>query len=183
MINMTHKDIIDAWALIRKTNHTIPDDVLDFMKNAAIDQLSEEEDNDCFKVTIDDGYCAWQFRFKPKNQDELSIGNIIAHLNEHFESPTDRGKLIESTNMVEAKALCELLKNTAEEVADTMKNAENEKEAFAIGFLKYVEETYTRKEDQYYFKHHNKHVHRNIIEVMENYKYFLKQHEEQGTQA
>jgi hypothetical protein len=37
---MKAKDITDAWATIRKTNSTIPSDVLDFMKNAAIEKLN-----------------------------------------------------------------------------------------------------------------------------------------------
>ena len=36
---MNEKQIIDAWAEIRKTNSTIPDDVLDFMKNSALQNL------------------------------------------------------------------------------------------------------------------------------------------------
>jgi hypothetical protein len=33
---MTNKDIIDAWAEIRRTNQSIPDEVLDFMKDSAL---------------------------------------------------------------------------------------------------------------------------------------------------
>lgn len=36
---MTKKDIIDAWAVIRKIDNSIPDDVLDFMKDCAIEKL------------------------------------------------------------------------------------------------------------------------------------------------
>ena len=36
---MKTKDITDAWAWIRKNNQSIPDEVLDFMKDAAIAQL------------------------------------------------------------------------------------------------------------------------------------------------
>jgi len=36
---MKERDIIDAWAKIRKTDHTIPDEVLDFMKEAAVQKL------------------------------------------------------------------------------------------------------------------------------------------------
>ncbi len=36
---MTEKAIIDAYCIIRKTNNTIPDDVLDFMKDSAIEKL------------------------------------------------------------------------------------------------------------------------------------------------
>ena len=37
---MTTKDITDAWARIRKIDNTIPDEVLDFMKDAAIEKLN-----------------------------------------------------------------------------------------------------------------------------------------------
>lgn len=40
---MRKKDIVDAWALIRKIDQTIPDDVLDFMKDSAIAALVKEE--------------------------------------------------------------------------------------------------------------------------------------------
>jgi hypothetical protein len=36
---MTQKDITDAWAKIRKIDNTIPDDVLNFMKDSAIEKL------------------------------------------------------------------------------------------------------------------------------------------------
>ena len=36
---MKQKDIIDAWVRIRTIDQTIPDDVLDFMKDAAIAAL------------------------------------------------------------------------------------------------------------------------------------------------
>jgi hypothetical protein len=39
---MTPKDITDAWAKIRKIDQSIPDDVLDFMKNAAIEKLNSD---------------------------------------------------------------------------------------------------------------------------------------------
>ena len=112
---MKRKDIIDAWAMIRETNHTIPDEVLDFMKNAAISQLLEEK-----------------------------------------------------------------------ETEETILAAAEERDTFAMGFLRYVEDTYTKKDDQYYFKHHNQHVSRNLNEVLGNYKYFLErvkkeENEKQGT--
>lgn len=37
---MNKKDIVDAWAWIRKNNQSIPDDVLDLMKDAAIEKLA-----------------------------------------------------------------------------------------------------------------------------------------------
>lgn len=40
---MKQKDIIDAWAHIRKIDNTIPDDVLNFMKDAAISALNKPD--------------------------------------------------------------------------------------------------------------------------------------------
>lgn len=37
---MTEKMIRDAYCKIRTIDHTIPDDVLDFMKDAAIEKLN-----------------------------------------------------------------------------------------------------------------------------------------------
>lgn len=36
---MTKKEIISAWYKIREENNTIPDDVLDFMKDCAIERI------------------------------------------------------------------------------------------------------------------------------------------------
>jgi hypothetical protein len=36
---MDKKDVVDAYITIRKENSTIPDDVLDLMKNAAVSRL------------------------------------------------------------------------------------------------------------------------------------------------
>lgn len=124
---MTHIDIVDAYVKIRETNNTIPDEVLDFMKDAALTLLPKE------------------------------ISKID-----------------------EAKFVGEHLLEIARETRDTILAAIEEKEKFAISFLKYVEDTFIRRDDQYYFKH-NQHVHRNIIEVMECFKYFLEQNEKQRT--
>lgn len=40
---MKKKDIIDAYCKVRTIDHTIPDDVLDFMKQAAIEKLESEK--------------------------------------------------------------------------------------------------------------------------------------------
>lgn len=39
---MKRSDIIEAWSKIRKIDSTIPDEVLDFMKDAAIERLQED---------------------------------------------------------------------------------------------------------------------------------------------
>jgi len=49
---MEKTDIINAYLEIRKTNNTIPDEVLDFMKDCAIQKLSlpeQEEEKIYFK--------------------------------------------------------------------------------------------------------------------------------------
>jgi hypothetical protein len=40
---MTEKMIIDAYCRIRTIDNTIPDDVLDFMKNSAIEKLKSND--------------------------------------------------------------------------------------------------------------------------------------------
>ena len=40
---MKKKDIIDVYLKIRKIDNTIPDNVLDFMKNSAIEKLGDEK--------------------------------------------------------------------------------------------------------------------------------------------
>jgi hypothetical protein len=42
---MNEKMIRDAWARIRTIDNTIPDDVLDFMKDAAIEKIKRFNDN------------------------------------------------------------------------------------------------------------------------------------------
>ena len=41
---MTKKQIIDTWAKIRETNNSIPDDVLDFMKDASIEKIESSHE-------------------------------------------------------------------------------------------------------------------------------------------
>lgn len=42
---MTEKMILDAYARIRTIDQTIPDDVLDFMKDASIEKLKQVNNN------------------------------------------------------------------------------------------------------------------------------------------
>lgn len=42
---MTKEDIINAYCKIRSIDNTIPDEVLDFMKDAAIEKLEEPKIN------------------------------------------------------------------------------------------------------------------------------------------
>lgn len=53
---MTRKDIIDAYCEIRKTNTNIPDDVLDFMKDAAIEKhkIMERQFPQLFKAFVNE---------------------------------------------------------------------------------------------------------------------------------
>jgi hypothetical protein len=47
---MTKKDITNAWAEIRQSNNTIPDEVLDFMKDAAIEKLPAPARNEVHSI-------------------------------------------------------------------------------------------------------------------------------------
>ena len=49
---MNERMIIDAYCRIRTIDNTIPDDVLDFMKGAALEKLKEIEDQG--KYNLDD---------------------------------------------------------------------------------------------------------------------------------
>lgn len=37
-----------------------------------------------FIVTIDDGYCKWEFGFNPENADNLCVEDILKVLENHF---------------------------------------------------------------------------------------------------
>lgn len=45
---MKDKDIIDAYCKIRTIDQTIPDDVLDFMKEAAIEKLNKIKSHELY---------------------------------------------------------------------------------------------------------------------------------------
>jgi uncharacterized protein YeeX (DUF496 family) len=75
-------------------------------------------------------------------------------------------------NLGEVKAMCQSLKETAEEIQEILSN--EQRNNFAIGFLKYVEDTYNKRNDQYYFKNPLiSNIHRDLNEVMKNYVGFL----------
>lgn len=40
---VTRKDILNAWVFLRIRNHSIPDEVLDFIKNAALEKLKTDK--------------------------------------------------------------------------------------------------------------------------------------------
>jgi hypothetical protein len=50
---MTEKDIINAYCLIRTIDQTIPDEVLDFMKEAAIEKLVKADQDDANWIPYD----------------------------------------------------------------------------------------------------------------------------------
>lgn len=49
---MTKNDIIQAWVTMRKTNQTIPDDVLDLMKDSAIEYLENSAKKSVERINI-----------------------------------------------------------------------------------------------------------------------------------
>lgn len=72
-----------------------------------------------------------------------------------------------------AKEIGRLFLEIANETIETIDNSTEDRDKFAIGFLKYVEDTYIKQGDQYYFRAHGlTGVNRNIIEVLDNYKHF-----------
>jgi hypothetical protein len=77
-------------------------------------------------------------------------------------------------NIDEIKQISKILTQTAEEVQEILST--EERDNFAIGFLKYVQDTYEKEGDLYFFsKPSINHVSRNIDEVLANFKYFLEQ--------
>lgn len=69
---MKKKDITDAWARIRKIDQTIPDEVLDFMKNAALRELELLNKIDELKLrTTQRGFAIGEF--KDRNGVKCSI--------------------------------------------------------------------------------------------------------------
>lgn len=72
---MTEKMIIDAYCRIRTIDNTIPDDVLDFMKDAAIEKLRKHAASSTLPVSSIPKFgskewvdcCEQMFSGKPKN--------------------------------------------------------------------------------------------------------------------
>jgi len=54
---MERNDIINAYVRIRKIDHTIPDEVLDFMKNSALEKLAAAQPCNCEKPWSVSGSC------------------------------------------------------------------------------------------------------------------------------
>lgn len=52
---VTRKDILNAYVFLRIRNHSIPDEVLDFIKDAALEKLKtdKKEYNEGFQDGID----------------------------------------------------------------------------------------------------------------------------------
>jgi riboflavin synthase alpha subunit len=53
-VNLLKKQIIDAYCRIRMIDNTIPDEVLDFMKNAALEKLETDEVNKRVKEKLNE---------------------------------------------------------------------------------------------------------------------------------
>lgn len=65
---MTKKDIIDAYVRIRTIDNTIPDDVLDYMKDAALFRLEMDDADAKAKEFL--AYCIEQF---PERETQLKL--------------------------------------------------------------------------------------------------------------
>ena len=74
----------------------------------------------------------------------------------------------------EAKVVGAYLLEIANEVQNIISN-EEERDNFAMGFIQYVENTYVKKDNVYYYKNPLiSGIHRNLNEVLDNYKHFLR---------
>jgi len=58
---VTKKAIVDAWATIRRENQSIPDEVLDFMKDSALQKLAEIN---AVSMWISDEAGQWDFKME-----------------------------------------------------------------------------------------------------------------------
>lgn len=61
-------------------------------------KLEEIINGDAFKITINDGFCTWEYELNPKS-NSVCIDDIIQVLFKHFESPKCDGKLIDHINL------------------------------------------------------------------------------------
>lgn len=78
---MKRKDIVDAWARIRQIDQTIPDEVLDLMKDAAIERLNSFEQNRYVFVVNDRG--------DPSVGINASSHRVVIETDYKFDNPED----------------------------------------------------------------------------------------------
>jgi len=89
---MSIQDIVNAWALIRKIDQTIPDEVLDFMKNTAIDRLQRTSVDDLKvwtfntesqdTITLESSYAEMQVEIANGNGVEYDLGRYFEDQND-----------------------------------------------------------------------------------------------------
>jgi hypothetical protein len=71
---VTNKDIFDMYAHLRKTNTSIPDEVLDFMKDVCLKELSGEKE---IYVCTDFELSYNDMRMRNKNIERKPNGSIF----------------------------------------------------------------------------------------------------------
>ena len=89
---MKKVDIVDAWARIRTIDNTIPDDVLDFMKDSAIKVLDKQTID---INTLPLGYVVW------RNAQNMTHSEFIKWYKERFGLNSGYGSLINDVNKTE----------------------------------------------------------------------------------
>lgn len=62
-------------------------------KNSALSKTTVRRSP--FVITIDDGYCKWEFGFNPINADDMCIEDITDVLEEHFNTKMVYSELVE----------------------------------------------------------------------------------------
>lgn len=77
---ITREDIRKAYVKIRSIDNTIPDEVLDFMKNASFNQLKINDDNQLKKIYITSDNQVFYQRSKAENycRDILEEGDDVS---------------------------------------------------------------------------------------------------------
>ena len=62
-------------------------------------QESPDGDSDAvrrtpFKISVDDGFCKWEYGFKPENVYDICINDIVNAIEEHFKTKMVYAKLL-----------------------------------------------------------------------------------------
>lgn len=53
------------------------------------------DSNGCiFKISVDDGFCKWEYGFKPENVYDICIDDIVNAIEQHFKTKMVYAKLL-----------------------------------------------------------------------------------------
>jgi hypothetical protein len=95
---MLDKDITDAWAKIRKIDSTIPDEVLDFMRSAALEKLEWQKIPTAAELRNEYFYLAYNRKYSHENLFDFWTNRIKKIMNELIELRAYKAKREEIDN-------------------------------------------------------------------------------------